>query len=140
MHHFVYLTTRKLGEGSVEPERRRFLRCSVCGSAIKVFTQDAQRFYLTRNISKVGLAFEYGPVEGEVLESGTIDIMALDYEGQLYLTGLACRTVYDTVALMEGRSFKGGKVRVRGLEFIELSADQEKILDELLDQCFTHSA
>jgi hypothetical protein len=124
----------------VEPERRRFRRCSVSGSAIKVFTRDAQKFYPTRNISKVGLAFEYEPVEGEAPESGTIDLMALDYEGQFYLSDIACKTVYDTAALMEGRSFKGGKVRVRGLEFIELSTDQEKKLDELMDLCFASLA
>ena len=37
----------------------------VPGSEIKVFTRDDQRFYPTRDISKGGLAFEYGPVEGE---------------------------------------------------------------------------
>ena len=120
----------------MEPERRRFRRCRVSESEIKVFTQDAQKFYPTRDISKAGLAFEYEPREGEAPESGKIDIMALDYEGRIYVPNVACRTVYDTLALMEGDSFRGGKVRVRGLEFIELSADQEKVLDELLDQCF----
>jgi hypothetical protein len=120
----------------VEPERRRFRRCSVPGSEIKVFTRNALKFHLTRNISKVGLAFEYAPAESETPESGTIDILAPDYEGRIYLSDIACKTVYDAAALMEGRSFRGGKVRVRGLEFIELSTDQEKILDELLDQCF----
>lgn len=120
----------------MESERRKFNRCVVSGSEIKVFTQDAQRFYPTKNISKAGLAFEYWPVAGETLESETIDIMALDYEAQFYLTDIACKTVYDTAALMEGRSFKGGKARVRGLEFVELSADQEKKLDGLLAQCF----
>jgi hypothetical protein len=120
----------------VEPERRRFNRCDVSGSEIKVFLQNPQRFYSTKNISKAGLAFEYWPVAGETLESETIDIMALDYEAQFYLSDLACKTVYDAAALMEGRSFKGGKVRVRGLEFVELSVDQEKNLDGLLAQCF----
>ena len=120
----------------MEPERRRFRRCSVSGDAIKVFTRDALKVFPTRDISKAGLALEYGPVEGEAPESVTINIIALDYGVQLYVPDIACKTVYDTAALMEGRSFNGGKVRVRGLEFIELSADQGKKLDELLDQCF----
>ena len=124
----------------MEPERRRFNRCDVRSSEIKVFTQDAQRFYPTKNISRGGLAFEYWPVEDETIESRTIDIIALDYEAQFYLPDIACKTVYDTAALMEGRSFKGGKVRIRGLEFVELTADQEIKLDTLLDQCFARFA
>lgn len=124
----------------MEPERRRFLRCSVSGSEIKIFARDAQNFYPARDIGKGGLAFEYVPVEGQAPESGKIDVMALDYVGRIYLPDVACKTVYDTPALMEGGSFKGGKVRIRGLEFIELSADQEKMLDELLNQCFERHA
>ena len=120
----------------MEPERRRFRRCSTPDGVIKVFTGDTLKFFPTRDISKAGLAFEYEPVEGEAPESGTINILALDYGDQLYVPDIICKTVYDAAALMEGRSFKGGKVRVRGLEFIELSADQEKKLNELLDQCF----
>jgi hypothetical protein len=108
----------------------------VSESEIKVFTQGTQKFHPTRNISKAGLAFEYEPGEGEAPESRMVDIMALDYEGRIYVPNVACKTVYDTPALTEGRSFKGRKIRVRGIQFMDLSADQEKILDELLDQCF----
>ena len=120
----------------MEPERRRFLRCSVADREVKVLTRKTLTYYQTRNISKVGLAFEYGPVEGETPESGTIDILAPDYEGRIYLTGVVCKTVYDSATLMEGQSFRGGDVRIRGLEFIDLSDDQEETLDVLLDQCF----
>ena len=128
----------------MEPERRRFRRCSVADREVKVLTRKTLTYYPTRNISKVGLAFEYGPVdgpiEGETPESGTIDILAPDYEGQIHLTGVVCKTVYDSATLIEGRSFSGGHLRVRGLEFIGLSYDQEKKLDELLDQCFERMA
>ena len=124
----------------MEPERRRFRRCSVPGSEIKVFTRKTQKVHSTRNISKVGLAFEYASVDGEIPEFGKIDLLALDYEERIYLSGVACKTVYDTATLMEGRSFRGGHVRLRGLQFIDLSADQEKILDELLNQCFKRLA
>lgn len=125
----------------MEPERRRFRRCNVSGSEIRVFTRDDQKFYSARDIGKAGLAFEYTPVEGKAPQSDMIDLLALDHKGRIYLPGIACKTVYDAAALMEGKSFKGGlEVRIRGLEFIELSVDQENMLDELLDQCFKRLA
>jgi hypothetical protein len=79
------------------------------------------------------LGFEYVPVENEWLESESVDIIAIDFD-QFYLTKIACKTVYDISTLMHGKSFTGGAMRLRGLEFVELTKEQEDKLDILLDR------
>jgi len=37
---------------------------------------------------------------------------------------------------MEGKSFKGGEMRIRGLKFVELNQGQVDKLDILLNGCF----
>lgn len=46
----------------------------------------------------------------------------------------------DISALMEGRFFRGGERRIRGLTFVELTKEQEKELDILLKRCFDSSS
>ena len=57
--------------------------------------------------------------------------MTLHYE-RFYLSKVACKTVYDIPTLMQGKSFKGGEMRIRGLKFVELTKEQEDKLNILL--------
>ena len=71
----------------------------------------------------------------ELFEVEEIDIIAMAHE-QYYLPKIAYKTVYDIAILMHDRSFKGGEMRLRGLNFVELTKEQEDKLDIMLDRCY----
>jgi hypothetical protein len=121
------------------PERRRSKRCTIDSDEVHVSALPNQRIYSVKDISKGGLAIEYSPVRGEPLKSESVDIIAADYN-RFYLPKVACKTVYDIPTLMQGKSFRGGERRIRGLKFIELTKEQEDDLDVLLKRCFDRSA
>ena len=65
--------------------------------------------------------------------------MTLHYE-RFYLSKVVCKTVYDISTLMQGKSFKGSEMRIRGLKFVELTKEQEDHLDILVKSCFAHES
>ena len=77
--------------------------------------------------------------KSEPFKSESIDIIAADYN-RFYLPKVACETVYDIQTLMEGKSFRGGERRIRGLKFVDLTQEQEDKLDILLKRCFARPA
>jgi hypothetical protein len=99
----------------------------------------SQKTYFTKDIGAGGLAIEYSPVTDEPLESESIDIIAIDCD-RFCLPKIVCKTVYDIPTVMQGRSFSGGVMRIRGLNFVELTKDQENELEILLRRCFDHSS
>jgi hypothetical protein len=120
-------------------DRRASNRYEITTDEIRAVIHPGQKFYPIKNISPGGLAIEYSPVKDEPFESESVDIISTDYS-QLYLPKIACKTVYDFSTLMEGRSFKGGAMRIRGLKFVELSKEQEQKINSLLNYCFDCSA
>jgi hypothetical protein len=84
-----------------------------------------------KNISRGGLAYQYTPANGEDIEAEIVDILGRGPD-PFYLSGLACRTIYDISQLAEGKTFTGAKIRVRGLEYIVLTEKQKQKLDLLL--------
>ena len=120
-------------------DRRRNRRYTIDTDKIQVSVLLGQKSHGIKDISAGGLAIEYNPVADEPLEPETIDIIAIDCDRSC-LPKIVCKTVYDIPAVMLGRSFSGGAMRIRGLKFIELTKDQENELEILLRLCFDHSA
>ena len=104
-------------EKSLEAERRKHCRHCIRDDRIQIFSRKTQIIGKLQNISKTGLAFQYVPVQGEKIQTDTIDIMAAG-PARFYLSGLACRRIYDICALDEEQTFTGTETRLCGLEFI----------------------
>ena len=120
------------------PESRKEKRCTIDSDEVHVSVLPNQKIYSVKDISKGGLAIEYSPVRGEPFKSESVDIIAADYN-RFYLPKIICETVYDIQTLMEGKSFRGGERRIRGLKFVELTQEQEDQLGILLKRCFARS-
>jgi hypothetical protein len=45
--------------------------------------------------------------------------------GQFYLSGIACRKVYDISDLDEGQTFTGAESRLCGIEFVSAETEQK---------------
>ena len=116
-------------------DRREYERCENQHEEIQVAIHPSRKFYPIKDISAGGLAIEYIPVKKPPFESEAIDIITINHE-QLFLSKIACKTVYDIPTLMHGKSFTGGAMRIRGLKFVELTKEQEDQLDILLKRCF----
>ena len=115
-------------------ERRASIRYEIQFEEVQIAIHPNRKLYPIKDISTGGLAIEYSPATDEPFESEAIDISAIDYD-RFYLPKIACKTVYDIPTLMEDRSFRGGAMRIRGLEFIALTKKQEDVLDTLLKSC-----
>ena len=120
-------------------DRRRDRRYTVDPDKAQVSVLLSQKTHCIKDISAGGLAIEYNPVADEPLESEVIDIIVIDRDRSC-LPKIVCKTVYDIPTVMQGRSFSGGVMRIRGLKFIELTKDQENELEILLRRFFDHSA
>ena len=114
----------------MEIERRRFTRYNAEGEGYEVFSRESGIHGRLKDISKGGLAYQYQPVNG-VPASEVVDILVRDSE-KISLQKLTCRTIYDVVELAADRTFRGTEIRLRGLEYINLSDDQERDLENLL--------
>ena len=111
------------------------MRCAIDSDEVQFSVSTNRKTYSVKDISKGGLAIEYSPVADEPFESESVNIIAMDYD-RFYLPKIACETVYDIPTLIQGRSFRGGERRIRGLKFVELNKEQEDELDSLLKRCF----
>jgi len=120
-------------------DRRLYKRYEIQADEIQVVIPPGQRPCFIKNFSTGGLAIEYSPRKDEPFKSESVDIIARGFN-KLCLSKIACKTVYDISTLMEGRSFKGGAMRIRGLKFVELNKEQGDKLDILLNSCFDRSA
>ena len=103
-----------------------------------VSVSSGRESYSIKDISKGGLAIEYNPEAGEPFQSESVGIIAVIYD-RFYLPKIKCKTVYDISTLLEGNSFNGRLVRIRGFKFVELTKEQEDKLDILLKRCFERS-
>jgi hypothetical protein len=114
----------KTKEKSLEAERRQCRRQSVREDGIELFSRETKIIGKIDNISQTGLAFHYAPVRGIKAEFDTIDIMATG-PARFYLSGLACRRIYDVSTLAEDHTFTGTETRLCGLEFIRLENNHQ---------------
>ena len=84
-----------------------------------------------KDISEGGLAYQYVPDDGNGSISEVIDILGKNLE-RLYLPGLVCKRIYDIKELAAARTFKGIELRLRGLEFTDLTEKQQKKVADLV--------
>ena len=108
----------------MEAERRQQPRHDLRNDRIEIFSREAKIIGKLENISQTGLAFQYVPVNGEKMETDTIDIMATG-SARFYLSGLTCRKIYDISTLDEDQTFTGAETRLCGLEFINLENNHQ---------------
>jgi len=116
-------------------ERRAFKRHAVVFDEIQAFVLPGQDVCRIRNISMGGVGIEYAPVPGKPFQIESIHILTQNGRN-CYLQNIRCQTVYDMATLMEGRSFRGGERRIRGLKFINQTPGQKEELDHLLGSAF----
>jgi hypothetical protein len=120
-------------------ERRKDKRYCIEPDKVQAFFPDIRKTHPVKDISKGGVRIEYNPLLDGQLEPEKVDIIATDYD-RVYLSKISCETVYDILALMQGRSFKGGAMRVCGLKFVNLTKEQEGGLSVLLKRCLNDSS
>ena len=120
-------------------ERRSAERYAIQLDEIHVTAEPRPRQLKAKDISRGGIALEYTPLKNELLNLESVDITHRDYR-DIFLSNINCKTIYDIETLMEGQTFTGGKRRVCGVKFIELSKEQEQKLDVLMKRCFESPA
>ena len=120
-------------------ERRHFSRCNIERGDFHVFSREDGIIGKLRNIGPKGAAYQYTPLSGQAAKATLIDIKVADPNGYPILD-IACRKVYDVAELTVDEKFSGSETRLCGVEFINLSEDQDDKLYFLLEDCFINAA
>ena len=120
-------------------ERRSSERYEIQLDEIQVMTEPSSHKLRAKDISKGGMALEYIPLENEPLDIVSVDIASIDHR-DIALHKTNCMIIYDFETLMEGQRYSGGRRRICGIKFIELSKEQEENLNLLLRVCFESPA
>ena len=115
-----------------QKERRQFTRHVVSDDELFVFCCDSSKMARINNISKDGLRFEYFPSAAGGAKWRTVDIFR-GKRNQFYLSGLPCKIIYDLSHLGENSNFSGSRCRICGLNYQNLTEDQQEKLEDLLD-------
>ena len=117
----------------VKAEQRQHRRYGIRKAEFQVFSHGIQITGRLVNISRGGLAFEFAPGPGETIDCRAVDILGPGPD-RFYLSGIACRRIYDIGVLVEGRTFTGAQTRLRGIRFTDLTDDQAQKLTDLIDR------
>ena len=117
----------------VKADQRQHPRYGIRKAEFQVFSHGIQITGRLVNISKGGLSFEFAPGPEKTIECRAIDILGHDPD-RFYLSGIACRLVYDIGHLAEGRSFTGVATRLRGVQYTDLTDAQTQKLTDLIDR------
>jgi hypothetical protein len=120
-------------------ERRHFSRCNIERGDFYVFSREDGIIGNLRNIGPKGAAYQYTPFSGQAATDTRIDITVADPNSSPILD-IACRKVYDVAELTVDGKFSGSETRLCGVEFVDLSEDQEDKLYFLLEDCLINAA
>jgi len=114
-------------------ERRVHRRYSLPENELFAVDRNTSGFAAVRDISLGGLKVEY--IHGSDLQDRwtLIDINSRNNHGA-WLSSICCRLIYDISDLSQQRTFTGQETRICGLNFSELTAEQEEVLCQLLSQ------
>jgi hypothetical protein len=124
----------RTSEGNqMKAEQRQHPRYGIRDAEFHVFSHGIQITGRLVNISKGGLSFEFAPGPKKTIECRAIDILGPDPD-RFYLSGIACRLVYDIGHLAEGRSFTGVATRLRGVQYTDLTDAQTQELTDIIDR------
>ena len=124
---------------TMKPERRQHRRCPIELDEIQVMVPGDPVTCTAKDISRKGVKIEYSPSAGKFIETEFIDILSKKYD-LIYLSKIACETVYDIPTLMQNSYFKGGERRIRGMKFVSLTPEQEDRLEILINLCLKGSS
>ena len=129
-----YPTKTRTSEGVyVKAEQRQHPRYRLPDVEFHVFSHGIQDSGPLVNISKGGLAFRFEPSPGKMTECRAVDILGPGPD-RFYLSGIACRRIYDIAVLAEGRNFTGTETRLCGVQFTDLTDEQTQKLTDLIER------
>lgn len=117
----------------MKADQRQHPRYRIRDTEFHVFGHGTQITGKLVNVSQGGVAFEFTPEPGKKAACLAIDIMGPEPD-RFYISGIACRTIYDIGALAEDQTFTGAETRLRGVQFIDLSDEQTQKLTALIDR------
>ncbi len=100
-------------------------------NGLEVLSRELKITGKLKDISEGGLSYQYTPIDGGGAGSEVIDILDKDPD-RFFLAGLACKRVYEITELAADRTFTGAEIRLRGLEYVGLTDEQERKLEFLL--------
>ena len=115
----------------MEIERRQFKRHVVQEHGFEVFSAELEITGNLKDISEGGFAYQYTPINGGGGSSEVVDILGKGPD-RLFLAGLVCKRIYDITELAADRTFTGAEIRLRGLEYVELTEEQKRKLEVLI--------
>ncbi len=120
-----------------DQDRRHFLRFDAscaCFAALKSGETTVGRI---RDISMGGLAFEY--LDNEDLPTRIDEMEHVDLfmsGGKCAIRKIPCKTVRDKEVNTEESTFAGIGLRLRGLQFIDLSEQDSLLVETYIEECY----
>jgi hypothetical protein len=117
----------------VKADQRQHPRYRIRDVEFDVFSHGIRTTGKLVNISQGGLAFQFTPGPGKTAKCRAIDIMGRELD-RIYLPAIAVRMRYDISVLAEDQSFSGAETRLRGVQFVDLTAEQTQKLTDLIDR------
>jgi hypothetical protein len=115
----------------MEEERRQFIRKSSETDEIFVYCRKSSCFAVVKDISQGGIKLEYSPYTAEWAEWRLIDILVKDINRFIVLS-IPCKVIYDVQQLSENKTFRGSENRIIGLQFQNLTDEQQHHLGTLI--------
>jgi hypothetical protein len=113
-------------------ERRKSKRHPVSEDSLFVCNHGSDNLLAVKNISSHGLQFVYFPDICEAPDCQLIDIMQ-HFRAYFCVAGVCCQIIYDIPSLSEDLSFSGIRTRIAGMEFTDLTEEQQEKLTGLLE-------
>ena len=117
-------------------ERRRHTRHKTPDSCFAALRAGSTTVGRIRDISMGGLSFEYL----EDLESShdcqdgeRVDLFMTG--GSQFVREIPCQTVRDSLALLDNLSFSGICVRLRGVQFQDMTEQASNLVEAYISQC-----
>ena len=117
----------------MKPEQRQHSRYRIRDAVFQVFCQGDRLADRLVNIGRGGLAFQFAYGQGETGDCRVIDILGPEPD-RFYVSGIACRKIYEIGTLAEDQAFTGAETRLCGLQFIDLTAGQIQKITALIDR------
>jgi hypothetical protein len=122
-----------LKDANMGEERRRYERYTVLDEEMLVLGRYSNNAANVRDIGGEGVQLEYVSANFANGQWDRIDLLIAGSDW-LKLSNVPCEVVYDIKSLAANSSFTGTDLRICGLRFLDLTADQRQSLRLLLAQ------
>lgn len=117
----------------MKAEQRQHPRYRIRKAEFQVFSHGTRIIGRLLNVSQGGLAFQCPMSIDKNVECKAIDILGPEPD-RFYISGIACRSIYDIGVLLEGQTFTGNETRLCGVQFIDRTDEQTQKLTALNDR------